>query len=100
MFLGLGVQVKLSANYFALKVKADYELYQYRVDFSDPEERVFVKNAWLHQHQATLGEKWLFDGTQLFSTVPFARPDKVFSFFLQNCIVVLIAFLAVACNQL
>nr|AGH30330.1 piwi [Nilaparvata lugens] len=62
-----GQKVVCTANYFAIETKADWHLYQYRVDFNPEEDRTMVKRALLSNHRAQLGGGFVFDGTMLFT---------------------------------
>lgn len=70
MILGtLGKAVQLQANYFKLKSRPDWCLYQYRVDIAPDEDRTIVRKALLRTHKATIGG-YMFDGTLLYTSNP------------------------------
>lgn len=62
-----GSKVLLQANYFKLKSKTDWCLYQYRVDIAPDEDRTIVRKSLLRTHKAALGA-YLFDGTVLYTS--------------------------------
>nr|AGH30329.1 aubergine [Nilaparvata lugens] len=62
-----GQKVVCTANYFAIETKADWHLYQYRVDFNPEEDRTMIKRGLLSNHRAQLGGGFVFDGTMLFT---------------------------------
>ncbi|KAJ8670821.1 hypothetical protein QAD02_002080, partial [Eretmocerus hayati] len=68
-----GAVVKLSANYFRLKNKPEWCLFQYRVDIAPEEERTIVKKALLRTHKDDLGA-YLFDGTVLYTIARLPQP--------------------------
>lgn len=63
-----GRKVSLSANYFRLNQKPNFEFCLYRVDFEPDLEHVGTRKAFLAQHKEHFGG-YLFDGqSQLFLT--------------------------------
>nr|WOZ50368.1 piwi [Sogatella furcifera] len=74
-----GQKVNCTANYFAIETKADWHLYQYRVDFNPEEDRTLIKRALLAQHRAKLGGGFVFDGTMLFTHQRLAQPLELVS---------------------
>lgn len=71
-----GRKVTCTANYFEIVTKADWHLYQYRVDFNPEEDRTAIKRGLLSQHRALLGGGFVFDGTLLFTNQRLA-PDPL-----------------------
>ncbi|XP_037033212.1 protein aubergine-like isoform X2 [Bradysia coprophila] len=63
-----GQPVTLLTNYFRLLKQPDWQLYQYRVDFSPPVELRGLRNRLIFEQKAVLGG-YLFDGTLLFLSV-------------------------------
>ncbi|KAK6628902.1 hypothetical protein RUM43_002719 [Polyplax serrata] len=63
-----GTPVELVTNYFKLETVPDWVLYQYRVDFSEKEERERVLRAWLWQHRERLDAAYIFDGSMFFTS--------------------------------
>lgn len=79
--LGLsGEKVKLQANYFCLETRADWVVYQYRVDFNVEEDRTVVKKAWLREHKEKLGNKYLFDGSVMFTSNRITQDNQPLNF--------------------
>ncbi|XP_001605719.1 piwi-like protein Siwi [Nasonia vitripennis] len=71
-----GRKVVLNANYFKLKSKTDWCLYQYRVDIAPDEERTIVRKSLLRTHKAALGA-YLFDGTVLYTSNRLPNPMEL-----------------------
>lgn len=63
-----GQQVQLTTNHFRLLKKPNWQLYQYRVDFSPTIELRGLRNRFIYEQKATLGG-YLFDGTMLFLSI-------------------------------
>ncbi|KAG4066173.1 hypothetical protein HA402_014473 [Bradysia odoriphaga] len=63
-----GTPVTLLTNYFRLLKQPDWQLYQYRVDFSPPVELRGLRNRVIFEQKSVLGG-YLFDGTLLFLSV-------------------------------
>ncbi|KAK0175566.1 hypothetical protein PV327_009306 [Microctonus hyperodae] len=61
-----GRKVRMQANYFKILSAPDWCLFQYRVDFSEEEDRMPVRKALLRLHKDVLGT-YLFDGTVLYT---------------------------------
>lgn len=81
LFLGgFGQPIQLQANYFKLLSTTDWCLYQYRVDFSPPEDRNVVCKGLLRAHRPTLGA-YIFDGTVLYTSTKLPEV-RIFNFFL------------------
>lgn len=76
-----GTKVDLKANYFRLKSKTDWCLYQYRVDIAPEEDRTQIRKALLREHKDALGF-YLFDGTVLFSPNRYKQVSTSFSHYL------------------
>ncbi|KAJ6638517.1 Protein aubergine, partial [Pseudolycoriella hygida] len=64
----VGAPVPLKTNYFRLLKKPNWQIYQYRVDFSPNIVLEGLRNRLIFEQKATLGG-YLFDGTMLFLTV-------------------------------
>lgn len=60
-----GQKVLLTTNHFRLVKKPDWQLYQYRVDFSPPIEHRRFMDKLIREQKNNLGG-YLFDGTILF----------------------------------
>lgn len=63
-----GQPVSLLTNHFRLLKQPNWQLYQYRVDFSPPIELRGLRNRLIYEQKPTLGG-YLFDGTMLFLSV-------------------------------
>lgn len=63
-----GTPCKLMANYFAIKTRSEWCLYQYRVDFAPEEERTTVKKMLFRQAAKDLLSGYLFDGSMMFTS--------------------------------
>lgn len=63
-----GTIVKLSANYFTLLHAPDWNLYQYRVDFSPEEDRTNVKKALFREAVKEVLPGYIFDGTVMYTS--------------------------------
>ena len=61
----------LLTNYFSMKLKSEWRLYQYRVDISPEEDRTFMIKVMVRQHTEVLKD-YIFDGTMLFSPTLYA----------------------------
>ncbi|XP_026813338.1 piwi-like protein Siwi isoform X2 [Rhopalosiphum maidis] len=61
-----GQPIELISNYFPIKTYTDWSLYQYRVDFNPPQDRINIQRGLLSVHKEFLGT-YIFDGTMLFS---------------------------------
>lgn len=72
-----GQPVQLLTNYFRLLKQPDWQLYQYRVDFSPPVELRGLRNRLIFEQKAALGG-YLFDGTLLFLSIKL--PDDMTQF--------------------
>lgn len=62
-----GNVVRITANYFRLKKKPTWCLYQYHVDFDPEVLQVSVRKGLLGVHRNTIGSN-IFDGSSLFLT--------------------------------
>lgn len=62
-----GNPVKLETNYFLLRKRPTWSLYQYRVDFNPEVDQNRVRKGLLNTHRALLGGN-IFDGATLFLT--------------------------------
>lgn len=69
-----GEPVKLQANYFKLKTRPTWSIYQYYVDFLPDIELRRLKSGILSGHKSLLGG-YLFDGKQLYTTTKL-RDDR------------------------
>lgn len=65
-----GNQVVLKTNYFRIKTKPQWSIYQYRVDFAPDIELTAVRKGILRQHK-NLFNGYLFDGTVLYTLTHF-----------------------------
>lgn len=63
----LGQPIKVLANYFPITTYTKWSLYQYRVDFNPPQDRINIQRGLLGAHKEKLGA-YIFDGTMLFSS--------------------------------
>lgn len=61
-----GTSMNLTANYFKMLAKSDWDIFQYRVDFSPDIEDTRLKKALLRRQKAEIGGN-LFDGTMIFT---------------------------------
>lgn len=61
-----GRPLNLTANYFKMLTKKDWDIFQYRVDFSPELEDTRLKKALLRREKAQIGGN-LFDGTMIFT---------------------------------
>lgn len=73
----MGTPVNLVTNYFRLLKAPDWQLFQYRVDFSPVIELSGLRNRLIYEQKATLGG-YLFDGTVLYLTIKL--PDETTQF--------------------
>lgn len=60
-----GQKITCEANYFRLLKKPEWNIFQYRVDFSPDVESMAFRRYLINTHRTMLGG-FLFDGTQLF----------------------------------
>ncbi|XP_015122024.1 piwi-like protein Siwi [Diachasma alloeum] len=70
-----GKPLQLTANYFKIKTKADWCLYQYRVDFAPEEDRTAVRKGLLRLHKERLGS-YIFDGTVMYTANRLMAPNE------------------------
>jgi hypothetical protein len=61
-----GHTVQLQTNYFRLPTVTNWQLYQYRVDFSPEEDSNAEKKRMVREFKEMLGG-YLFDGTMLYT---------------------------------
>lgn len=61
-----GTSMNLTANYFKMLAKSDWDIFQYRVDFNPDIEDTRLKKALLRRQKAEIGGN-LFDGTMIFT---------------------------------
>jgi len=71
-----GQSIELISNYFPITTYTDWSLYQYRVDFNPPQDRINIQRGLLSAHKEFLGA-YIFDGTVLFSRKKY-EPDVSF----------------------
>lgn len=74
--------MKLLSNYFRMVTAPDWTIYQYRVDFSQEEDRTFVKRSWFREAVANnnkFKQGYLFDGSVLFSIHPIVQKNDILS---------------------
>ena len=57
----------VTSNYFELTSRPNFQLRQYRVDFSPEVDHQGVRKALVRNHEGILG-KYVFDGTLLYNT--------------------------------
>ncbi|XP_037029496.1 protein aubergine-like [Bradysia coprophila] len=76
-----GQPVALLTNHFRLLKQPNWQLYQYRVDFSPQIELRGLRNRLIYEQKPTLGG-YLFDGTMLFLSVKL--PNEVTEFMSKN----------------
>ena len=85
MFKGrLGDKIMLTANYFPFVTKTDWNLYQYRVDFSPEEDRTPVKKALLNVQRNVIAVPYIFDGSMMFTSHRLS-PDVSSQYHLLHC---------------
>lgn len=68
-----GKHIRLISNYFPIMSYTNWNLYQYRVEFSPEISSTNMQRALLRMHKERLGV-YIFDGTILFSSVKY-EPD-------------------------
>ncbi|XP_043640894.1 protein aubergine [Drosophila teissieri] len=65
-----GNEITVQTNYFKVKKRPNWTIYQYRVDFTPDVDNTRLRRAFMHEHRSLLGG-YIFDGTVLFCTNQF-----------------------------
>lgn len=67
---GTGKRITVETNYFKIKKRPNWTIYQYRVDFEPEIDNTRLRRGMLSEHRNLLGG-YIFDGTVLLCTTQF-----------------------------